>query len=123
VGRKRDSNRRSHSRKGRCREVGRASAKTVAPLAGTESANPFLPPVDLSQQVKFSRLQAKGWLSSLVGLLTVGVRPARQEPALDDIRVASQTTSRTRTRASLGNPSAPLRPGIASGSGAYSISP
>jgi hypothetical protein len=81
VGRKRDSNRRSHSRKGRCREVGRASAKTVAPLAGTESSNPFPPPVDLSQQVKFSRLQAKGWLSSLVGLLTVGVRPARQEPA------------------------------------------
>jgi hypothetical protein len=58
VGRKRDSNRRSHSRKGRCREVGRASAKPVAPLAGTESSNPFPPPVDLSQQVKFSRLQA-----------------------------------------------------------------
>src|ERR1700720_2318146 len=36
VGRKRDPNRRSLSQKGRCREVGRASAKTVAPLAGTE---------------------------------------------------------------------------------------
>jgi hypothetical protein len=50
----------------------------------------------MSRQVKFRGCRRKAGFHALVGLLTVGVRPA------------PQTTSRTRTRASLGNPSAPL---------------
>lgn len=97
--------------------------KPLPPLRGPRVRILFLRQWDLSQQVKFSRLQAKR-LAFVAGRLTDSRRSAG--PPGTGLTISawlSQTTSRTRTRASLGNPSAPLRPGIASGSGAYSISP
>jgi len=87
VGRKRDSNRRSHSRKGRCREVGTGIRENRCPPCGDREFEFFSSASGSVSAGQIFALQAKGWLSSLVGLLTVGAgRPARNR--LDDIRVA-----------------------------------